>query len=504
MTAYLSASYFPSLPHLGLLSHLSDADEGEFCSDALEQCEHSQSPFLPLALSQPKAHAMNLGLSGKRIQRFIFSLCMVSPVFSQAADLQAIYQQALKNNGAYQAAKSTYQAASYGVPISRANLLPSLVLTANTTDNHQSPDTPAQYNTNGYALTLTQPLLNIGSWYSYSVAEANYKAAAITFAGAEQSLVMSVASDYFAVLQAEDQLKYARSNEDALAQQMKQTQVEYSVGLKARSDLEATQASYQSAIAQTIVAQNTLDNAMGNLSALTGQPEQSLAPLNHRFPLLSPQPKNSEAWVHFALQHNLNNQAAAFQSEIARLNIRVDTTTGYLPTVNVVGSYSDNKALGSSTDSVGRNKAKSASLQLAWNIFSGGSTAATVKQDQYTYQATLATQEQTRRNVSASVRQAYLSVLADISQVQAYQQAVVSNQASLKAMKAGYTVGTRTIVDVLTQQSNFFSSQQQYATAVYAYITDSLNLKEQAGTLSPQDISAINAWLDLAAPVSAS
>jgi len=77
---------------------------------------------------------------------------------------------------------------------------------------------------------------------------------------------------------------------------------------------------------------------------------------------------------------------------------------------------------------------------------------------------------------------------------------VISGESSLNATRQAYLVGARTIVDVLTQQSNLFSSQQQYAQAVYNYITDSLSLKQNAGTLSPQDIEAINKWLVSAAP----
>ena len=73
---------------------------------------------------------------------------------------------------------------------------------------------------------------------------------------------------------------------------------------------------------------------------------------------------------------------------------------------------------------------------------------------------------------------------------------MISGQVSLKAIRSGYLVGVRTIVDVLTEQSNLYNSQQQYTQAIYQYITDSLNLKEQAGSLNPQDIAAVNTWLE--------
>ncbi len=435
-------------------------------------------------------------------------LCSVMPGIALAStDLQTIYQQAAANNGTYLAAKATYQAASYGVPISRANLLPSLVATANTAATHISPGPAGYPNTNGYGLTLTQPLLNLGAWYSYSQAEATYKQAAVTYAQAIQSLIMTTASSYFSVLEAQDQLRYAEANQQSLAEQMTQTDAQYKVGIKALTDVESTRASYESAIATTVADQNNLNDALVSLAVVTGQPEKDLAPLKQDFPLLKPDPADMQAWVQFGLQNNLALQSAALQSEIDKLGIRVTAFTGYVPTINVEGIYDNNNDGGGTSSSSASSSSnvpegqgdrittKSAELALNWNAFSGGQTYASVKQDQFTYQAGVANQAQTGRQTDSNVSQAYLNVLSDISQIQAYGQAVISGEVSLKAMKAGYLVGTRTIVDVLTEQSNLFSSQQLYAQSIYNYINDSLNLKEQAGLLGPQDITAVNGWL---------
>lgn len=429
----------------------------------------------------------------KKISIIVLSLC-VTNLF--ADDLTTIYNEAAQNNATYLAAEQTYKAAGYGVPIAAATaFLPSLVLTANTTGNRQSPATPNNYNSNAYALTLTQPLLNIDGWYTYSQAEATYKQAAATYAEALQTLITSTASDYFGVLEAQDQLKYAQANQASLKEQLTQTEAQYKVGLKALTDVQSTQAQYESAVAQTVADQNSLNDAQANLAALIGKPAPSLAPLKQDFPLLKPSPASTDDWVNYGLQNNLALQFAEFQSEINKLGITIAATTGYLPTLNGVGTYTSSKSNNSVPGPNTRTKTGSAALSLSWNLFNGGSTYATVKQDQYTYQAGVQSEEQTRRTTVSGVDQAYLNVLSDISQIQANQQAVISNQASLKAMKAGYLVGTRTIVDVLTQQSNLFQSEQQYASSIYQYINDSLNLKLQAGLLAPKDIIAINAWL---------
>ncbi len=436
--------------------------------------------------------------------RLYLALCVLPSFAMATTDLQTVYQQAAANNGTYLAAQATYKAASYGVPISRANLLPNLVLAANTSASRTTPGEVGYPNSNGYNLTLTQPLLNLGAWYSYGQAEATYKQAAVTYAQALQNLIMTTASSYFNVLDAQDQLRYAQANQESLAEQMTQTNAQYKVGVKALTDVESTRASYESAIATTVADQNNLNNALESLAVVTGQPEKDLAPLKQNFPMLKPSPADMQAWVNFGLKNNLALQSAELQSEIDKLGIRVAAMTGYVPTINAVGIYdntnSETNTTGTNASSIvsdngERQTTKSAALSLQWNAFSGGQTYATVKQNQYTYQADVANQTQTSRQTDTNVSQAYLNVLSDISQIQAYGQAVISGEVSLRAMKAGYLVGTRTIVDVLTQQSNLFSDQQLYAQSIYNYINDSLNLKEQAGLLGPQDITAINAWL---------
>ena len=55
--------------------------------------------------------------------------------------------------------------------------------------------------------------------------------------------------------------------------------------------------------------------------------------------------------------------------------------------------------------------------------------------------------------------------------------------------------GTRTSVDVLLSQRLLYSSQREYSVARYTYITNSLKLKQVAGTLTSNDVNEINKWL---------
>lgn len=424
---------------------------------------------------------------------------------THAADLLQVYQQAVAHDASFQADQEQYAAAKENLPIARSVMLPSLTLSANTAINEPDPRGlgPERYNSNGFTFTITQPLLNLSAWSLYSQADISVAQAAMTFAQAQQQLIIQVATAYFNVLEAQDKLAYAQTFELQLKQQLAQTQQQYKVGLKAMTDVQSTEASYETAVADRISAENALNNAYEQLEEITGTPERNLAPLKTDAPLLKPNPLNPDTWVNVALQNNLTLQAAQLQRRYDNAGISVakfgnGTIPGYYPTVNLVGvdnfGRNHDEDQGSPVSS-SASRSMSGGLQASYTVFNGGGTYYTVEQARYTAEAAQYSEEQAHRQTVSDTRQAYLNVLADISQVQALNQAMISGESSLQAITAAYNVGTRTIVDLLTQQSDLYDTQQQYANARYQYILDSLSLKQASGLLAPSDVVAINQWL---------
>jgi outer membrane protein len=97
-----------------------------------------------------------------------------------------------------------------------------------------------------------------------------------------------------------------------------------------------------------------------------------------------------------------------------------------------------------------------------------------------------------------------MTVVSDVSRVAARKQSIVSSRSALDATQAGYEVGTRNVVDVLNAQNTLFSSERDYANSRYDYIIDMMQLKEQAGLLSPEDVNKLDAALEPAPAPTAS
>ena len=122
---------------------------------------------------------------------------------------------------------------------------------------------------------------------------------------------------------------------------------------------------------------------------------------------------------------------------------------------------------------------------------SGGMVNSQVKQAQYNFVGASEQLESAHRSVVQTVRSSFNNINASISSINAYKQAVVSAQSSLDAMEAGYSVGTRTIVDVLDATTTLYNAKQELANARYNYLINQLNIKSALGTLNEQDLLAL-------------
>ncbi len=153
----------------------------------------------------------------------IVALC-AAPV--RGADLLQIYRDALANDSSYASARATRDAGLENLPQGLAQVLPTVNATAFTQYNNidisfrgAAPDSQRLGNSNGFAVTLTQPLFN---WQNIQVyKEAGFKAAQAeaVFGQATQDLIVRVAQAYFDVLASQDSLAFIQGQKVAISEQ---------------------------------------------------------------------------------------------------------------------------------------------------------------------------------------------------------------------------------------------------------------------------------------------
>jgi outer membrane protein len=299
-------------------------------------------------------------------------------------------------------------------------------------------------------------------------------------------------------LAALDNLEFSEAEQESIGRQLEQTKQRFEVGLVAITDVHEAQARFDLATANSIAAENQLDNARESLRTLTGQYHTNLAVLSDKTPFVArPDPDSIEAWTEIALENNFELLASQHAVEQARENVKLQRAD-YYPSVGLSASYTRNEGDDVLTNSgfvSGDSDSTSVSVNLSMNLYEGGRTRAQTRQAAFDLTQSQEFYEETLRAVQRRVRSGYLGVISGVSQVSALKQAVVSNESALQAAEAGFEVGTRTTVDVLNARSILFSAINDHAQSRYDYILAWLGLLQAAGTLEEEDLQRINQWL---------
>lgn len=422
---------------------------------------------------------------------------------ANAEDLLSVYQQAKMSDPSVLKAEAQFRASEDGIDIARSVLLPQINATAGINggkgETYDRAGTPPSVVSNDfrnidYGISLNMQVYRHDSWLSLDNAKKAAHRSDVGYQIAKQDLIIRVTQAYFDVLSAYDDLDFSGAEKKAIERQLEQTKQRYAVGLTAITDVHEAQAQYDNAITDEIRAQNGVYNAEEALRVITNVYPKELNPLNtDRFSTARPIPDNVDQWQQTAEAKNLSLIAEKISVDIAKENINI-ARSGHYPTVDFAGSYGSNeRKVGDFTDPY--VDTFSVGLQLTVPIYSGGATTSAVSQAQNNYVAASQDLALQHRSVVRVARNSYNTVNATISGIKALEQSVISAESALKATEAGFEVGTRTIVDVLTSTRNLYNAKRNLSSTRYSYILSILSLKQAAGTISEKDLEDINKGL---------
>lgn len=432
----------------------------------------------------------------KKTLLFLISLALSPSIFAE--NLIQVYEQAKETNPDLRSAYANKEKAYSAISGSRASLLPQIGLTASygITEGIRDKKGINSRSATFYDATLTQSIFDYSIWKTLDITKKQASIYDITYQSQVQSVILNTATNYFNVLKALDAFSYAEANRQEIYRQLEQTRQKHKVGLVAITDVQDAKANYDRTVASKISALNDLNNAIEDLRQVSGRFYAKLASVDtSKFNTKTPSPissllKQSESSNLDLITAQLNKEVAKEQISLAR--------AGHLPTLSLTGTANLGRTEtygSSSTQSKSYSGDNYVGVSLNLPIFSGGATLSQVDQAKYNYLSYVEQLESTSRTVVNNVRSAYNNISASISSIQAYQQAAISAQSSLDATKAGYQVGTRTIVDVLTATTNVYSAKQNLSNAKYTYLTNLLQLKYSVGTLTADDLVSLNNML---------
>ncbi len=427
----------------------------------------------------------------------LFVSGMMSPVAWSDA-LVEVYRQAAEADAALAAAEAKYRAALQAKPQARAPLLPQINASAGydkkdvSYDNANPAFTDDKYSRKTYGIRLDQVLFDRASWIRASQADVQIAQAAAQIEAERQDLIVRTAEAYFGVLSAEDNLRFAQAEKEAISRQLEETRERFSVGMIAITDVKESEAQYDLAVAQEIDAVNQVDVAREALRVIVAQLPDDLARLQDSFIPQAPDSDSLDAWVEKAIANSVVLKAAEMGVELAAREVK-RRRAGHLPILSFkaeAGVQDDGGGF-----SKGEAMDKTLGIALKLPIYSGGLVGAQVAEAAELHRQAKHQYELQKREIIRQTRASFLTVQSGISRVKALKQALASTETAAKATQAGFEVGTRTSVDVLLSLRETYRAQRDYSKARYDYIVSTLRLKQAAGVLKAGDLEQINNWM---------
>ncbi len=419
--------------------------------------------------------------------------------FSQAQDLLQIWQLALQRDPLFAASQAGRDAEQERIPQARAQLLPYITAdgVAEVDDrrrisglNNSNNDRRALW-----ALTLTQPIIDISAWGGLQRAEYIASLADIEQANAYQNLILRVAQAYFDILAAQDTLRALRAEKAAVDTQLRAARQGFELGSTTIADTYEAQARLDLLNAGELQAENLLQISLDQLARLINQRPGKLAELPPGTVLPAPSPNRLTDWTDQSAQSSLEVAHAQVAAKIAEKQIDIAKSQHYprLSLQATTGSATDRGLY--NTDGGPRSLNSSIGLQLSIPIFTGGEISSVVREQTSRLQQARYQLEDAKRQSVQSTQRYFSGVTSGLAQINALQAAERSSQASLQANQTGYEVGVRINIDVLNAQQQLYETQRGLARARYDTLMSSLRLKASSGILTDQDIIAVNQLL---------
>jgi len=435
------------------------------------------------------------GLSG-HLHKAVLLLSLITAGEAGATQgLIDVYQAALLHDAVIAGARSDLEAGKEAGVQGESMLLPTVSLNASSSRNDMNAPLinkrAYRYNTDTYTLQISQPLYRKYNFESYAQSEIRVRASELTFAIAQQDLILRIATAYFDVLRTQDTVKLLSAQHNAIEEQLVQSKRLFRAKVGTLTELDEAQARFDQTLAQEIEAKSMLEVKQRTLRLVSGNAPTSIKSLGE-MPLNAPDPIRLEDWIEAGIKQ-------APQIELKRITIGYmgkeveKARSGHFPTLDLVASTSH--AHNPSYFLNGKQDTTTLALQLNVPLYQGGYVNSKVREVLSSEEKSVHDFDDAMRTNELLTTESFLAVTNGIARIGALVQAVKSNESALHSTKMGREVGFRTSVDVLNAQQQLFMTKRDLSSARYDYIISRLKLKSAVGSLGMEELESVDHWL---------
>jgi TolC family type I secretion outer membrane protein len=430
----------------------------------------------------------------------------------ETTDLLSLYQEALRNDSLLSSAQFQNEATQELIKQGKSLFLPSITvdasfdkrdkerkfLTSSLPSNDLLSGKKTNYNTYDYGVTVKQPLFNYSAYAQYKKILTQIDLSDKQLIKTQQDLIFRISKIYFETLLAKDQVDLFQYQRASIQEQLSKAEVQFEAGLISVTDINEAKTKKALIEAQQIGAIQKLKIKKREIQLITGKLPGKLTPLN---PVITFTEVDNLAdnWILIAQENNLELQIKKDELKIAEREID-SRRSGHYPTIDAIANRSRNwdkggYPYGAIKNEGMRSYSDTIGVEISIPIFSGGMTSSKVREAVLLKSKLEEDVEYLRRGVELKVRDYYLSLQTNFSEISAYQQAMEASTLQLESTKLGFQEGLRNSVEVLDSQQILFNAKLNILESRYNYIMNLINLKLSSGMLSIEDLDEINKYL---------
>ncbi|NWG70325.1 MAG: TolC family outer membrane protein [Parvularculaceae bacterium] len=442
---------------------------------------------------------------GSYLSRAATALALFAAFPASAQSLKEALASAYRSNPTVEAARANYRATEELKAQAISNVLPQIAAdgSASKVENTQTRN-PSVFGPGGATTTNIEPLTagidgavpvftGFRNYNAIRQARARVRAGEAELISIEQSLLRDAAAAYFDVLRDETIYESSLNNVEVLTRQKREADLRFEVGEVTKTDVAQADARLAQARSQLASAQAQLAVARARFRELIGD-----APTNlEKAPVMPALPETLEAALALADEFAPGNIGARAQELARRRGVQI-AKGAFLPTVSLVAGYSYAEEPSTFINS---DEQFSYGVRASVPIFNGGLNLSRVREARALHESSEASVEEAERRIIAAVTSAFEQLVASRIAINSAKAQVAANELALTGVRREAQLGTRSTLDVLNAEQEFFNSKVALANAEREERVASFALLAAAGILNPEAVGIAEPGTEAAANV---
>lgn len=338
---------------------------------------------------------------------------------------------------------------------------------------------PPYHKESSNTFTLSMPLYTGGRIENQiERAEYNLNTADLTLEYARQNVRYQTAEAYYQVLQRNAEIKVQQEAVNYLQSHLETVQTQYEVGTVAKADVLSTAVQLADYKRQLNSAWGNYESAVATLNNVMGIPVDTVLVTDEELNN-DPYPISEEDCMIYAIEHRPDGLAAEYAVRMATAEVGV-TKSGYRPTVNAIAR---GILVGENPFQSNHNAQEywQIGLNLEWNIFDNGITAAQVNQAKSAERKAESQKLQRIDQIKLEVHNAYIAILTAAKNVEVSSSAVSEAEDAYEIAKVRYTEGVDTNLNVMDAQTKLAQAKNNYYSALYNFNVSKAKMEQVIG-----------------------